>query len=155
MYFQMDKATLLREVISRLKELQNNVAEASEGILIPTDTDELQVEGNKDLLDGASPSIRASICCCYKPGLLSSLRRALDALQLILVKAEIVTLGDRMKNALLIAHSKEQSGEICESLHQTLKSVLDEFSDSEDSLLGAGLSNKRRRVIFDSSYLSA
>ncbi|KAK3184003.1 hypothetical protein Dsin_031289 [Dipteronia sinensis] len=150
---KMDKATLLTEVVSRLKELQKNATEGNEGFLIPTDIDEVKVERQDDGLDGAPHSIRASLCCDYKPGLLSNLRQSLGALHLILVKAEVVTLGDRMKNVLVMVSCKDQNienTEVCQSLlssvHQAFRSVLDRFSASEEFLLGARLSNKRRRV---------
>ncbi|TXG55052.1 hypothetical protein EZV62_020308 [Acer yangbiense] len=149
----MDKATLLTEVVSRLKELQKNATEGNEGFLIPTDIDEVKVERQDDGSDGAPHSIRASLCCDYKPGLLSNLRQSLGALHLILVKAEIVTLGDRMKNVLVMAICKDQNienAEVCQSLlssvHQAFRSVLNKFSASEEFLLGARLSSKRRRV---------
>ncbi|KAH7577033.1 hypothetical protein ACOSP7_002229 [Xanthoceras sorbifolium] len=158
---KMDKATLLSEVIDRLKQLQKNATEANEGFLIPTDIDEVRVERQEDRLDGAPHSIRASLCCDYKPGLLSNLRQALDALHLILVKAEIATLGDRMKNVIVMAGCKEkniENTEVCQSrmssVHQALQSVLHKFSASDDFLLGARLSNKRRRISLFNSSLS-
>lgn len=160
----MDKATLLTEVISQLKELEKNATEASERFVIPTDIDEVKVEQEEDGLDGAPYSIKASLCCNYKPGLLSDLRRVLEALHLSIVKAEIATLEGRMKNIFVMASScKEQNFEntvVCQSLlssvHQAISSVLDKFSATEEFLLGARLSNKRRRVsLFDSSLSSS
>lgn len=161
---KMDKATLLTEVISQLKELEKNATEASERFVIPTDNDEVKVEQEEDGLDGAPYSIKASLCCNYKPGLLSDLRRVLEALHLSIVKAEIATLEGRMKNIFVMASScKEQNFEntvVCQSLlssvHQAISSVLDKFSATEEFLLGARLSNKRRRVsLFDSSLSSS
>ncbi|ESR60012.1 hypothetical protein CICLE_v10016261mg [Citrus x clementina] len=160
---KMDKATLLTEVISQLKELDKNATEATEGFLIPTDIDEVKVEQQEDGLDGAPYSIKASLCCNYKPGLLSDLRRVLEALHLSIVKAEIATLEGRMKNIFVMASCKElnfENTEVCQSLvssvHQAIRSVLDKFSATEEFLLGARLSNKRRRVsLFDSSLSSS
>ncbi|KAJ0112530.1 hypothetical protein Patl1_02421 [Pistacia atlantica] len=160
---KMDKATVLTEVINQLKELKENATEATEGFLIPTDIDEVKVEQQEEGLDGAPHSIKASLCCNYKPGLLSDLRQALDALHLMIVKAEIATLGGRMKNVIVMASCKERNfedTEVCQSLvnsvHQAVMSVLDKFSATEEFLLGAGLSNKRRRVsLFDSSLSSS
>lgn len=160
---KMDKATLLTEVISQLKELEKNATEATEGFLIPTDIDEVKIEQQEDGLDGASCSIKASLCCNYKPGLLSDLRRVLEALHLSIVKAEIATLEGRMKNIFVMASCQEQNfenTEVCQSLvssvHQAIRSVLDKFSATEEFLLGARLSNKRRRVsLFDSSLSSS
>ena len=44
----MDKATLLAEVISQVKELKKNAAEVSKGFLIPKDADEVKVEPYND-----------------------------------------------------------------------------------------------------------
>ncbi|OMO98862.1 hypothetical protein CCACVL1_04017 [Corchorus capsularis] len=126
---KMDKATLLAEVIGHMRELKKTAEEACDGILIPTDTDEVRVEKQGDGMDGNPCLIRASLCCDYKPGLLSDLRRALDALHLIIVKAEMATCEGRMKNVILVAKasckewdSKEASSSISTStLDQTLR----------------------------------
>lgn len=146
---KMDKASLLAEVISHLKDLKRSAAEASDGFVIPVDFDELIVE-REDGFDGAPYSIRASLCCDYKPGLLSDLREALQALHLIIMRAEIATLGGRMKNIVVMASCKE--GNISDTeVRQTLSSVLDKFSASKEISLGTTLPNKRRRFsIFNS-----
>ncbi|KAF2283514.1 hypothetical protein GH714_011538 [Hevea brasiliensis] len=97
---KMDKASLLSEVVSHLQELKRSAAEASEGLLMPTDIDEVRVEGQENGLDVGPYLIRVSLSCDYKPGLLSDLRQALDSLHLIVMKAEIATLEGRMKNVL-------------------------------------------------------
>lgn len=154
---KLDKASLLAEVITHLKELKINAAEASEGLMIPKDNDEIRVEEQESGLNGFPYSIRASLCCEYKPGLLSDIRQALDALHLMIIRAEIATLGGRMKNVFVIISCKEQNFEDVEyrrflagSVHQALKSVLDRFSVSQDILEN----RKRRRIsIFSSSSL--
>ena len=94
----MDKATLLAEVIRQVKELKSNANQASNGYLIPIDGNEVKVEScEKGVVDG-SILYKASICCDYQPKLLSELKQTLDTLQLKLVRAELSTLGDRIKN---------------------------------------------------------
>ncbi|AES59382.1 1,3-beta-glucan synthase subunit FKS1 domain 1 protein [Medicago truncatula] len=39
---QLDKTSLLAEVITHLKELKTNAAQASEGLIIPKDNDEIK-----------------------------------------------------------------------------------------------------------------
>ena len=92
-------------------------------------------------MDGAPYSIKASLCCNYKPGLLSDLRRVLEALHLSIVKAEIATLEGKMKNIFVMASCKElnfENTEVCQSLvssvHQAIRSVLDKFSATEEFL---------------------
>lgn len=154
----MDKASLLAEVIKHLKELKRKAAEASEDSVIPKDTDEVKVEQEDEIVEGQPHSIRVSLSCNYRPGLLSDLRQALDDLHLIILRAEIATLGGRMKNVFVMTSCKgenNEDGEVqCQfhasSICQTLKSILDKFSDSEE-FLGTTVSNKRRRAsIFNS-----
>lgn len=147
----MDKASLLAEVISHLKDLKRKAAEASEDsdCVIPKDIDEVKVEPDHKLVEGRPFSIRASLCCDYKPGLLSDLRQALNALHLIIKRAEIATLGCRMKNVFVMTTSKEENDEVCRfyarSVCQALRAVLEKFSASEE-FLKSPHSNKRRRV---------
>ncbi|XP_022741072.1 transcription factor bHLH30-like isoform X2 [Durio zibethinus] len=157
---KMDKASLLAEVIGHLRELKKNAEEACEGILIPMDTDEVRVE-KEDEMDGNPCLIRATLCCDYKPGLLSDLRQALDARHLMIAKAEMATWEGRMKNVFLVASCKEGDSKDAavristSTVDQTLRSVLDKFSASEEFSLRATLSNKRRRVSLFNSSLSS
>ncbi|KAK7290856.1 hypothetical protein RIF29_05590 [Crotalaria pallida] len=154
---KMDKAALLAEVIGHLKELRANATQACEGLMIPKDYDEIKVEEQEGGLNGIPYSIRASLCCEYKPGLLSDVRQALDALHLMIIRAEIATFGGRMKNVFLIISCNEHNFEDAEyrhflsgSVHQALRSVLDRFSVSQDILA----TRKRRRIsIFSSDFL--
>ncbi|KAK7279623.1 hypothetical protein RJT34_24678 [Clitoria ternatea] len=151
---KMDKASLLGEVIRHLKELKKNAGQACEGLMIPKDNDEISVE-EQGGLNGFPYLIRASLCCEYKPGLLSDIRQALDALHLMIMSADIATLEGRMKNVFVIISCKEQNFEdaACRQVltglvHQALRSVLNRFSVLQD-ILGT---RKRRRVsIFSSS----
>ncbi|KAK9268137.1 hypothetical protein L1049_010577 [Liquidambar formosana] len=160
---KMDKATLLAEVISQVKELKKNAIEASKGLLIPTDTDEVRVEPHDDGSGDGTFSVRATLCCDYRPELLSDLRQALDALHLNTVKAEISTLGGRVKNVFVFTGSKEGNTDktearqlLASSIHQALSSVLDKVSVSPEYSPRTTLPNKRRRVsFFDSSSSSS
>ncbi|KAE9586274.1 hypothetical protein Lal_00000927 [Lupinus albus] len=146
---KMDKATLLAEVIVHLKELKANAAQACEGLMIPKDNDEIKVEEQESGLNGFPYSIRVSLCCEYKPGLLSDIRQQLDALHLMIIRTEMATLGGRMQNDFVIISCKEQNFEdaeyrylLVDSVHEALRSVLDRFLVSED-ILGT---RKRRRI---------
>ncbi|XP_027348177.1 transcription factor bHLH30-like [Abrus precatorius] len=154
---KMDKASLLGEAIKHLKELKKKATQASEGLMIPEDNDEISVEEQEGGLNGFPYSIRVSLSCEYKPGLLSDIRQALDALDLMIMRADIATLEGRMKNVFVIISCKEQNFKdatyrqfLAGSVHQALRSVLNRFSVSHD-ILGT---RKRRRVsIFGSSSL--
>ncbi|KAL7000546.1 hypothetical protein U1Q18_001697 [Sarracenia purpurea var. burkii] len=160
---KMDKASLLAEVVNHLKELRINAAEAANGILVPMDIDELRVE-QEDGSDGASCSIRVSLCCDYKHEILSDLRQALDSLHLKTARAQIATLGSRMIYVSVIPccieSNKTEESERCQllatSIRHTLKSVLDKCYATEEILSRNTLSNKRRRIpFFDSSNSSS
>lgn len=158
----MDKASLLGEVVSHLKELKRSAADISKSFLVPMDIDEVKVEPQEDSLDGAPYCIKASLCCDYKPDVLSDLRRTLDTLHLKTVRAEIATLGGRMKNVFVMTGCKETNLEDTEmrkfhinSAHQALRSVVDKFPASQDFSSRSTSSNKRQRIsIFNSSSSS-
>lgn len=148
---KMDKASLLAEVISHLKQLRKTATESSKGVLIPMDIDEVKVEQQDDNgLDGSSYSIRASLCCEYKHELLSDLKEALDGLHLKTIRSEIATLGSRMMNLFVITGSKDEVNieDISSLVHQALKSVLDKFYASQEFSESNTSLNKRRRVSF-------
>ncbi|PSS04837.1 Transcription factor bHLH30 like [Actinidia chinensis var. chinensis] len=158
---KMDKAALLAEVISQVKQLKKTATETSEGLLIPMDTDEVRVESHKE--GDGSFSFRASLCCDYRPELLSELRQALEALHLNMVKAEISTLGSRVKNVFVFTSVKEtnsDNSEECQilvnSVHQAFSTILDKISAAAEYLPRTTLPNKRRRIsFFDSSSSSS
>ncbi|XP_022864707.1 transcription factor bHLH30-like [Olea europaea var. sylvestris] len=162
---KMDKAALLAEVIKKVKELRGSVAEATKGTLVPTDIDEVRVEQEADQRDGATFSIRASLCSDYRHEILSDLRLALESLPLKTVKAEIATLGSRMVNVFVVTgcntenvdNNIEDCQPLIDSVRQALKSVLDKFYASEEFTSRNMVSSKRRKVSFfspaNSSYL--
>ncbi|XP_050207341.1 transcription factor bHLH30-like [Mercurialis annua] len=150
---KMDKASLLGEVITHMKELKRTAAKASEGLLVPTDDDEVTIEEHNKESNGSPYSIRVSLCCDYKPGLLCDLRQALDSLQVMLTSAQIATLGGRMKNIFVMTSCKEST---TDSVHHVIRSILDKFSASYEFLSTSALSHKRRRVsLFDPSVSSS
>lgn len=160
---KMDKAALLAEVINKVKELRGNVTEATRGTLVPTDIDEVRVEQEADQHDGASFSIRASLCCDYRHEILSDLRLTLESLPLKTVKAEIATLGSRMVNVFVmtgcntenVKNSSEDCQPLIDSVRQALKSVLDKFYASEEFTSRNMISSKRRKVPFFSPINSS
>ncbi|KAK4271688.1 hypothetical protein QN277_020341 [Acacia crassicarpa] len=151
---KMDKAALLAEVINQVKLLKKNATEASRGFLIPMDDDEVKVEPYNHEGREGSMFYMASICCDYRPELLSDLRQALDGLQLQLMRAEISTLGGRVKNVFFFRCCKTEhiNIEACQlvpsTVHQVLSSVLEKASSSLEYSLGMSLRSKRRRLCF-------
>uniref|UniRef100_A0ACD5WZR9 Uncharacterized protein n=1 Tax=Avena sativa TaxID=4498 RepID=A0ACD5WZR9_AVESA len=96
-----DKASLLAEVIQHVKELKRQTSEIrEEACPLPTESDELTVDASSD--EDGRLLVRASLCCDDRADLLPDLIRALKALRLRALKAEITTLGGRVKNVLLV-----------------------------------------------------
>lgn len=158
---KMDKAALLAEVITQVKQLQKTAAESATGLIIPMGTDEVIVEQRRD--EDGTFSLWVSLCCEYRPELMSELRQALDSLHLNTVKAEISTLGDRIKNVFVFTSKKDidiEDAESCQllvnSVHQTLSGILDKVSASAEYSPRTTLPTKRRRIsYFDSSSSSS
>ncbi|OVA09203.1 Myc-type [Macleaya cordata] len=160
---KMDKASLLAEVISHVKELKRTAVEASKGFVIPMDIDEVRVEPHEDGVLGGPFCIRASLCCDDRPEILPNLREALEACKLETVKVEISTLAGRMKNVFVMTGCKEENSDDTEvrrllmsSVHKALRSVLDKIPTSSEFSPRIMLPNKRRRIsLFDSSSSSS
>lgn len=148
---QKDKATLLAEVVRQVKELKKKATEASNGVFVPMDTDEVKVEPCGIQANGCM-SFKATLCCEYRSELLSDLKQALDALHLKLVKTEISTLGNRVKNIFFFTSSIAENGKnsevsrhLASSVHKAISFVLEKASSPEYSPRTT-LPMKRRRL---------
>ncbi|KAF8657676.1 hypothetical protein HU200_059831 [Digitaria exilis] len=123
-----DKASLLAEVLDHVKELKRQTstmmvaAKASaaaaagddddeEGSpagpaqLLPSEADELAVDAAADR--SGRLVVRASLCCEDRPDLIPDIVRALAALRMRARRAEIATLGGRVRSVLLITAADE------------------------------------------------
>ncbi|KAF3452099.1 hypothetical protein FNV43_RR08196 [Rhamnella rubrinervis] len=159
---KMDKATLLAEVVSHVKELKKNAADASKGLLIPLDADEIKVEPYDNGRGNGTSSFKASICAGNGSELLSDIRQALDALHLKMERTEISTLGDRVKIVFIFSRYQEGNDEagtcqiLASSVHEALSSVLDKACALAEYSPRTTLPSKRRRIsYFDSSSSSS
>ncbi|KAF0900592.1 hypothetical protein E2562_033114 [Oryza meyeriana var. granulata] len=115
-----DKASLLAEVIEHVKELKRQTsammasaggeeaaaAAAAQMMLLPTEADELAVDAAAD--EEGRLVARASLCCEDREDLIPDIARALAALRLRARRAEIATLGGRVRSVLLIAAVEEE-----------------------------------------------
>lgn len=146
----MEKAALLAQVISHVKKLKRNAAEINKSYTVPSDTDEVRVEVEGDMTIAGRLMVRASLCCDDRPEILADLRQALSGLHLKTVRAEISTLGGRMKNVLTMTSegtfSNVDKHLFVASVHQALNSILDRVKSREDFLSRASFSNKRQRI---------
>ncbi|XP_073135845.1 transcription factor bHLH30-like [Henckelia pumila] len=101
-----DKASLLAEVVQQVKELKRQTSLIQGTSSVPSETDEIKVDDASDE-DGNKLVIKASICCDDRSDLLPDLIKTLQSLRLRTLKAEMTTLGGRVKNVLYITCEEE------------------------------------------------
>ncbi|VAI18087.1 unnamed protein product [Triticum turgidum subsp. durum] len=177
---QTDKASLLAEVLEHVKELKRQTSamtmmaaavgggeddDAAPVQMLPTEADELGVDAAEDG-DGRLV-VRASLCCEDRPDLIPDIIRALAALRLRAHRAEITTLGGRVRSVLLITAEEgecaDEGGdgideecaashrrhECIASVQEALRGVMDRraaCSNDTSSSGGGGGSIKRQRM---------
>ncbi|XP_021297403.1 transcription factor bHLH106 [Herrania umbratica] len=133
-----DKASLLAKVVQRVKELKQQTLELTELEAFPSETDEITVLSCDYSIDGRL-IFKASLCCEDRSDLLPELIEILKSLHLKTLKAEMATLGGRIRNVLIVAADKDHSIESVHFLQNALKSLLERSNSSDRS--------KRRRVL--------
>ncbi|XWS23284.1 hypothetical protein CRYUN_Cryun29cG0108400 [Craigia yunnanensis] len=146
-----DKASLLAEVIQHVKELKRQTSLIAETSPVPTEIDELTVDTSDE--DGKFV-IKASLCCEDRSDLLPDLIKTLKALRLKTLKAEITTLGGRVKNVLFITgeedwssngdQQQQQQQYSISSIQEALKAVMEKTSGDESS---SGIVKRQRTNI--------
>ncbi|CAA6664874.1 unnamed protein product [Spirodela intermedia] len=161
-----DKASLLAEVIQHVKELKRQTTEIAEESPVPTESDELTVDSASD--EEGRFIVRASLCCEDRSDLLPDLIKALKSLKLRALKAEITTLGGRVRNVLVIASENDDDTgdpdfasrrhQSIATVHEALKAVMERTSTSEEPSSataggGSGGGVKRQRTTGLSSIL--
>ncbi|KAM7271215.1 hypothetical protein ACFE04_030429 [Oxalis oulophora] len=144
-----DKASLLAEVLQQVKELKRQTSIIADSTPIPTEIDELIVntsDSNGKLL------IKATICCEDRNDLLPDLIKTLKSLHLKTLKAEITTLGGRVKNVLFITgeanNNLNEGGDPQPSMsciEEALKAVMMKSSlcDHQSSMSGSSVKRQR------------
>ncbi|KFK41315.1 hypothetical protein AALP_AA2G114200 [Arabis alpina] len=144
-----DKASLLAEVIQHVKELKRETSVISETNLVPTESDELTVAFTEEEETGDGRFvIKASLCCEDRSDLLPDMIKTLKAMRLKTLKAEITTVGGRVKNVLFVT-GEENSGEEVEeeccigTIEEALKAVMEKNNVEETSSSGNA---KRQRM---------
>ncbi|XP_055802590.1 transcription factor bHLH30-like isoform X2 [Solanum dulcamara] len=151
-----DKASLLAEVIQHVKELKRQTSQiAQTNPLIPTEINELTVDYCNDNEEG-NLMIKASLCCEDRSDLLPDLINTLKSLRLKTLKAEITTLGGRVRNVLFITKDQQEDDmwindnddddqmQYClRSIQEALKEVVEKSSGNDSGNSG---SIKRQRT---------
>lgn len=148
-----DKASLLAEVIQHVKELKRQTTLISETSPVPTEIDDLTVD-NAAVEDGKFV-IKASFCCEDRSDLLPELIKTLKALHLKTLRAEITTLGGRVKNVLFITGEEDDdSGDqqqqlqySISSIEEALKAVMEKASSGDDSSSSGSVKRQRTNIL--------
>uniref|UniRef100_A0A0E0GVG0 BHLH domain-containing protein n=1 Tax=Oryza nivara TaxID=4536 RepID=A0A0E0GVG0_ORYNI len=114
----IDKASLLAKAVERVRDLKQRMAgigEAAPAHLFPTEHDEIVVlasgGGGVGGAGGAAAVFEASVCCDDRSDLLPELIETLRALRLRTLRAEMATLGGRVRNVLVLARDAGGAGE--------------------------------------------
>ncbi|KAM0022073.1 putative transcription factor bHLH family [Helianthus debilis subsp. tardiflorus] len=134
-----DKASLLAEVVRRVKELKTITAELESTSLdqsddtirnyvIPGENDELKLTYIGEDTSTNNVMIKVSICCEDRPDLIVELTRALGSVQGKLVRTEIGTLGGRIKCVLWVQVYAVTRDQGLDELRRVLKVVTDRAS---------------------------
>ncbi|KAI4985907.1 transcription factor bHLH106-like [Hordeum vulgare subsp. vulgare] len=113
---KIDKATLLAKAVERVRELKQRMAgvvgeaAAPASHLFPTEHDEIVVLASGGGAGGAAAVFEASLCCDDRSDLLPGLIDTLRALRLRTLRAEMATLGGRVRNVLVLARDAGSAG---------------------------------------------
>lgn len=140
-----DKASLLAKVVQRLKELKQQTSEITELETLPSETDEITVLSTGGDYGGAGDGrliFKASLCCEDRSDLIPDLIEILNSLHLKTLKAEMVTVGGRTRNVLVVAADKNHSIESINFLQNSFKSLLERSNSSDRSKRRRGLDRK-------------
>ncbi|KAM0051628.1 putative transcription factor bHLH family [Helianthus debilis subsp. tardiflorus] len=137
-----DKASLLAKVVERLRELKQTTSEMDHHESIPSETDEITVISSKSNVNDKRIIIKASMCCEDRSDLLADMIQTLTSLQLSPVRVEMVAVGGRIRNIILVECDCEKDD--CGMLVQCVREAL---SCLVASNLGSNQSSKRRRMM--------
>ncbi|KAL6205077.1 hypothetical protein ACLB2K_022341 [Fragaria x ananassa] len=142
-----DKASLLAKVVERVKELKQQMSEITELETFPSEADEITVlcSSEDEYSNNGGIIFKASLSCEDRPELLPDLIEILKSLHLKTLKAEMATLGGRIRSVLIVAADKDHTIESVPFLQNAFKSLLERSNSSERS--------KRRRRVLDPTLL--
>ncbi|GER50946.1 basic helix-loop-helix (bHLH) DNA-bindingsuperfamily protein [Striga asiatica] len=159
---KMDKAALLGHVVEHVREQGKIAKEVSKSSTVPAETDEITIEQlNDDVqtsssMDGRSIYFRASICCDDRPKLFAEIDGAVTGLGLTIHKADITTIGGRMKSNLVLCtnysddsnnNNNSNNSAVTDSIKQSLKLALSRVVISAGSS-GYSARSKRQRFFY-------
>lgn len=143
-------------MIQHVKELKRQTSVIAETSPVPTEADELTVVDEAD--EDGNSVIKASLCCEDRSDLFPELIKTLKALRLRTLKAEITTLGGRVKNVLFITgeetdssssedHSQQQQQCCISSIQEALKAVMEKSVGDHHESASANIKRQRTNII--------
>lgn len=133
----MDKAALLGSVVDQVKDLKRKAMDVSKASTIPTEIDEVTIdyqqpqdeENNIKNMFKENIIIKASVCCDDRPELFPELIQVLKGLKLKAIKADIVSVGGRIKSILVLCSKDNEEGSVClTTIKQSLKSAVNKIA---------------------------
>lgn len=125
-----------------MRELKRQTSEIMEfDRNFPSEADEIAVLQNDDGFEGGRSVVTATLCCEDRVDLVPELIEILKPLDLIPLKAEMVTMGGRIRNVMILAGEKDRTAEDASLLREGLKSLIVRSS------YGGGERSKRRRML--------
>lgn len=134
---QIDKASLLAKAVEKVRDLKQLTSTIPKNNNFPSEHDEIIVLPSSSEASTASsvPTIfEASVCCDDRADLLPEMIETLRGLRMRTLRAEIATLGGRVRSVLLVARERgeEEEGDeeevsICsgEFLREALRALVD------------------------------
>ncbi|KAJ6900133.1 hypothetical protein NC652_026310 [Populus alba x Populus x berolinensis] len=158
---KMDKAALLGSAIDHVKDLKQKATEISRTFTVPTEVDEVTVDCDvsqvtsppSTIKDKDSTFIRASVCCDDRPELFSELITVLKGLRLAIVRADIASVGGRVKSILVLcSECSEEGSASISTIKQSLNLVLSRIASS--SMPSNYRIRSKRQRFFLPSHLS-
>ncbi|KAK1301933.1 Transcription factor bHLH30 [Acorus calamus] len=130
-----DKASLLAEVVRRVRELKRSSSSAAasggDDVMVPGEADDVAVEADP----GSAELTRVSVCCADRPGLMGELGRAVRAAKGRAVRAEMVTVGGRTKGVLVVEIEGEGEGGRS-ALYMALRAVVEKSGGGDGGMVG-------------------
>lgn len=155
---QRDKATVLTEVVRRVKELRKTFANValhhdkdqcggvttgSSSSFFPGENDEATVSYYND--ETEAKMVKATVCCEDRPGLNRDLNEAVRSVRGRAVRAEMSTIGGRTKVVVLVRWPEGGGGEEeVGGLRRALKVVVENRAlGSTSGLMGGVLSSSK------------
>ncbi|KAI4372915.1 hypothetical protein MLD38_011096 [Melastoma candidum] len=153
---KMDKAALLGSAVAQLKDLKRKASEVAESAVIPSEVDEVTIDremGSNLRTEGSNQRgcVRASLSCDDRPELFGELIGVLKSLRLVAVRADVSSIGGRIKS-MLVVHSRDgEEDRVCvDSLKQSLKVVLSRIACSSMAAVSdrRRIRSKRQRFFF-------